>query len=86
MRHFTYETEGTCSVQIDFDIDDDNTIHNIEYLGGCNGNLKGISRAMEGKTADEIYDLFHGITCGYKPTSCPDQLATAVLKAQEQNN
>ncbi len=81
MRHVTYETEGTCSVLIDFDIDDDNTIHNIEYTGGCDGNLKAISKAVDGKTADEIYDLFHGITCGWKPTSCSDQLANAVMEA-----
>ena len=80
---FSYRTQGTCSQQIDFDMDENKVVSNIEFFGGCNGNLKAISVAMEGKTADEIYDLFHGITCGYKPTSCSDQLATAVMEASK---
>lgn len=83
--HYSYTTHGTCSQQIDFDIDENDVVTNIEFYGGCNGNLKALSKAMDGKTADEIYELFNGITCGYKGTSCSDQLANAVKEASEQN-
>ena len=82
---YSYKTMGTCSQQIDFDIDENDVVTNIEFYGGCNGNLKALAKAMDGKKADEIYELFHGITCGYKPTSCSDQLANAVKLASEQN-
>lgn len=78
---YTYRTQGTCSQEISFDINENKVVTNISFYGGCNGNLKAISVAVDGKTADEIYDLFHGITCGFKPTSCSDQLARAVMEA-----
>ena len=78
--HYTFNTKGTCSVQIDFDIIDDK-IHNVAFLGGCNGNLKGISALVEGQNASDVIQKLKGIKCGYKSTSCPDQLAHAVETA-----
>ena len=75
--HKTYKTEGTCSVQIDFDVED-NKIHNLKYTGGCNGNLKGIAALVEGQDVNVIKEKLKGIKCGMKPTSCPDQLARAL--------
>lgn len=80
--HYTYHPQGVCSMQIDFDIND-GIVSNINFLGGCNGNLKAVARAVEGKSADEIAKLFSGIECGYKGTSCSDQLAKAVTEAAE---
>ncbi len=79
---YSYQTQGTCSQQIDFDLDGD-TVRNIEFYGGCNGNLKGISILCDGMTVDEIEDKLKGVQCGYKPTSCPDQLARAVRAAYD---
>ena len=73
----TYSTRGTCSKQIIFDIDAENRIHNVKFIGGCSGNLQGIARLVEGKTADEIYPLLRGIKCKQN-TSCPDQLARSL--------
>lgn len=78
MKHVTYKTHGTCSVLIDFDIDDNNLLHNVKYTGGCNGNLKAIGKLVEGKDATEIANLLAGNTCGYKNTSCADQLSKAI--------
>lgn len=75
--HKKYRTQGTCSVQIDFDVED-NKIYNLEFAGGCNGNLKGIAALVEGKDIDEVKDKLKGIKCGIKNTSCPDQLAKAL--------
>ena len=75
--HKTYKTKGTCSVQIDFDIED-NKIYNLKFLGGCNGNLKGIAALVEGQDNNESKDKLKGIKCGMKETSCPDQLAKAL--------
>lgn len=74
-----YKTSGTCSVAITFDVND-NKLHSVEFTGGCNGNLQGISRLVEGMDIDEVIAKLEGVRCGYKPTSCPDQLANA-LKA-----
>ena len=62
---YSYKTHGTCSRRIDFDIDDDNTVHNVHFTGGCNGNLAGISSIVEGMDAEEIIDRFDGIRCGF---------------------
>lgn len=80
--HYTYRTKGTCSVQIDFDINDD-VITNVAFTGGCNGNLKAISSLVEGQTVQQIHQKLAGIHCGLRPTSCGDQLAQAVLAAQQ---
>lgn len=73
----TYSTNGTCSKQIIFDLDSENKIHNVKFIGGCSGNLQGISRLVEGKTPDEVVPLLKGIRCRMN-TSCPDQLAKAL--------
>lgn len=75
--HKTYKTNGTCSVQIDYDIED-NKIHNLKFTGGCNGNLKGIAALVEGQDVKEVKKKLKGITCGFKQTSCPDQLAKSL--------
>ena len=69
-----YKTHGTCSQQISFDLED-GRIHNVQFVGGCNGNLKGICALVEGMDAREAISKLEGIRCGFKPTSCPDQLA-----------
>lgn len=79
--HKTYKTHGTCSVMIDFDIDGQGKIHDISYLGGCDGNLKALARLAEGRPASEVAELLGGITCGFKKTSCGDQLASAIREA-----
>lgn len=78
--HYTYKTKGTCSQQIQFDIDGD-IIRNVSFLGGCNGNLKAISSLVEGLTVNEIEQKLRNIECGMKGTSCGDQLAQAVREA-----
>ena len=78
---YTYNTTGTCSQKIDFSMDEEHKITNISFLGGCNGNLKAISKLVDGWTAEEIADKLLGNTCGPRPTSCADQLAKAVLLA-----
>ena len=75
---YSYKTHGTCSRRIDFDIDDDNTVHNVHFTGGCNGNLQGISALVKGMKPEEAISRLKGIRCGFKPTSCPDQLAHAL--------
>ena len=77
---YQYKTKGTCSQMIYFDLED-GKVKNVSFLGGCNGNLKGISRLVEGKPAAEVQQLLAGTTCGLKGTSCPDQLATAIGQA-----
>jgi len=75
--HKTYKTSGTCSTQIDFDVED-GKIHNVVFTGGCNGNLKGIAALVEGQKVEDVIDKIKGIKCGFKQTSCPDQLAKAL--------
>lgn len=77
---YTYKTRGTCAVQIKFDLDGD-IISNVRFLGGCNGNLQGISKLVEGMNVNDVASKLKGITCGYKSTSCPDQLAVAIANA-----
>lgn len=77
---YTYKTQGTCSRLITFELDG-NIVKNVQFTGGCNGNLKGISSLVDGMTVDEIADKLAGTTCGFKNTSCPDQLAKAVVEA-----
>lgn len=75
-----YTPQGVCSKLIQFDIED-NKIRNVGFVGGCNGNLQGIARLIEGMDVDEAISRIEGIHCGFKPTSCPDQLAKALKKA-----
>ena len=72
-----YRTKGTCSSAIDIELDN-GIIKSVHYTGGCNGNLQGISRLVEGMPAKEAISRLKGIKCGFKPTSCPDQLAVAL--------
>ena len=78
-----YKTSGTCSTMIDFDVVEENgvkVVRNVKYTNGCNGNLQGISKLVEGLPVDEVIERLEGIRCGFKSTTCPDQLAKA-LKA-----
>ena len=84
MRH-TYTTKGTCSRQISFDLDG-NIVRNVEFIGGCNGNLKAVSALVEGLSVEQIEERVKGIKCGFKTTSCSDQLAIAVRTAYEKEN
>ena len=74
---FTYSTRGTCSRQILFDVDEQNKLHNVRFIGGCGGNLQGIARLVEGKDINEVETLLAGIRCRNN-TSCPDQLSKAI--------
>ena len=76
---FTYSTKGTCSRQILFDVDVENKMHNVRFIGGCGGNLQGIARLVEGKDIDEVSTLLAGIRCKGN-TSCPDQLSKAITE------
>lgn len=77
---YTYKTSGTCSSQIDLELED-GVIRSVSFTGGCNGNLQGISRLVTGMPAQEAIERLQGIQCGWKPTSCPDQLSKALTAA-----
>ena len=79
---YNYPTEMVCSQVISFDLDD-NVVSNIEFMGGCNGNLKAISKLVDGWTVEKIEEYLKGNLCGRRPTSCADQLARAVRKAYD---
>lgn len=79
----TYKTQGTCSVMINVELDGD-TIKSVEFVGGCPGNVVGLAKLVEGRKAEEIISRVEGVTCGRKPTSCPDQLAKALRLALSQ--
>ena len=79
---FEYQTSGTCSRSILFDVED-GKVKNVQFIGGCNGNLQGISRLVDGMNIDDIIAKVEGVHCGMKSTSCPDQLAQALKKAKE---
>lgn len=79
---YSYKTKGTCSQQIDLEINDD-IITNVKFYGGCDGNLKAIPKLVEGLSVDQIVEKCAGIQCGFKNTSCADQLSKAVLAAKE---
>ncbi len=81
----TYQTRGTCSRMIAFDVTEEGTLHNVRFEGGCNGNLQGIAALVEGMEVQEAIDRLSGIQCGFKGTSCPDQLAQALIEYQEEN-
>ena len=82
---YVYNTQGTCSKQIIIDVDNNN-IENVTFIGGCNGNTKGISSLVKGMNIDEVITKLQGTTCGFRPTSCPDQLATALKQINEKKN
>jgi len=78
---YTYKTKGTCSQMISFEVEE-NKVKNVQFLGGCNGNLKGIAKLVEGMDIDDVISRVEGVRCGMKFTSCPDQLAQALKAAK----
>ncbi len=84
MKH-QYRTQGTCSQLIEFELED-NIVKNVKFTGGCNGNLQGLSKLVENMDAQEVIGRLNGIKCGFKPTSCPDQLSKAIAKAYAEEN
>ena len=83
MKHIQYQTVGTCSKLIDVTADENNTIQQVFFVGGCHGNLQGINKLVVGQQIDDVISRLNGIRCGSKSTSCPDQLCRALeqLKA-----
>ena len=84
MEH-TFKTKGTCATQISFELDG-NVVKNVKFTGGCNGNLQAVARLVEGLTVSQVAERCGGIKCGFKNTSCADQLTQAVTKAYEEEN
>ena len=84
MNH-SYKTKGTCSSQITFDLEQ-GVVKNVQFTGGCNGNLKAIAKLVEGMEASRVIELLSGNTCGFKNTSCPDQLAQGLDNILKQKN
>lgn len=82
---YSYTTHGTCARQINIELDGD-TLKEVEFIGGCNGNLKAISKLVSGMTVDEIAAVLEGNTCGKRPTSCADQLVKGLREAQAAQN
>ena len=82
---FTYTTRGTWSRQILFDVDEENRLHNVKFIGGCSGNLQGIAKLVEGRDLDEVQRTLKGIKCKGN-TSCPDQLSRAIAQYKERMN
>ena len=76
---YSYKTNGTCSRQIDFEVEN-GIVTDVSFMGGCNGNLKGISALCKGMKIDDVIEKLQGIKCGFKNTSCPDQFAKALCK------
>ena len=79
--HYTCSVRGVCSRTVSFELDENNIVSNVEFMGGCHGNLQGIARLAEGRSAEELIDTLEGVQCGFKPTSCPDQLSKAIKEA-----
>ena len=86
MAHYIYYPQGTCSTQIDFEIDEDGVIGDVRFTGGCHGNLQALAVLLRGMKASEAVAKLQGIRCGYKNTSCPDQMAQALIKVLERRN
>lgn len=81
---YTYKTKGTCAAEIVIDMDENNIIRDVRFIGGCKGNTQGVAALVKGMSAEEVIGRVSGIRCGFKPTSCPDQLATALKKMLEE--
>ncbi len=81
---FTFYPQGVCSFMIDIELEGD-TIKDVTFTGGCDGNLKGISKLIKGMKASDVIERLEGTTCGFKDTSCPDQLSKALRQAMSQN-
>lgn len=78
MKSIQYRPKGVCAIQITYDLDDENKIHNLRFTGGCNGNLKAIGKLLEGQDAKTAADILRGNDCGGRGTSCADQLARSI--------
>ena len=85
MENFRFRTKGVCSSEIRFDLEG-HTVHNVAFAGGCNGNLRAISKLVEGMEAEKVIEILRGNICGFKKTSCADQLAIALEEALAENN
>jgi uncharacterized protein (TIGR03905 family) len=85
MKHIQYQTQGTCSQLIDMTVDENEVIQQVFFVGGCNGNLQGISKLVVGQKVDDVIQRLNGIRCGVKSTSCPDQLCRALEQIKQQN-
>ncbi len=83
-KHITYTTKGTCSRQIDITLDGD-TVLDVQFTGGCHGNTQGIAKLVRGMKVDDIISRLEGTVCGFKSTSCPDQLACALKESKKEN-
>ncbi len=82
-KRISYKTQGTCSTKIDI-VTEDNIIKDVVFTNGCNGNTQGVARLVKGMTVDEAISRLRGIQCGFRSTSCPDQLAIALTKLKDQ--
>ena len=80
--NYDFSPKGVCARRLEFELDGD-IVKNVRFMGGCNGNLKALAALTEGMTVDQVCERLKGITCGLKNTSCSDQLAQALAKAQE---
>ena len=78
--HYNYKTSGVCSQNISFDVED-GVVKNVKYVGGCNGNLQGIGRLVDGMKVEDVIAKLEGVKCEFRTTSCPDQLAKALKEA-----
>lgn len=83
MKEITHATQGTCSKLIHVVLDDNDVIQDVQFLGGCHGNLQGICALVKGQKAQDVISRVKGISCNGRPTSCPDQLSLALAKAIE---
>lgn len=79
---YTYKTQGTCSTSIDIEVEN-GIVSNVRFVGGCNGNLKGIAALCIGMKVEDVIERLQGIRCGFKSTSCPDQLACALSRIEK---
>lgn len=82
---FRYRPHGVCPTEIRFELDG-NIVRNVSFVGGCNGNLKAVSKLVEGMDAEKVVEILSGNTCGFKKTSCADQLTLAIREAMQENN
>ena len=85
MKTYTYTPKGVCSMKITFGVDENDIVSNIKFTGGCSGNTQGVAALANGRKKDELISLLEGIRCGFRPTSCPDQLAQALKELGVRN-
>lgn len=85
---YTHRNKGTCSSSVTIDLADDNTVNSVSFCGGCNGNTQGVAALVKGMKAEDVIARLSGIRCGFKNTSCPDQLACALrsILAEKENS